>query len=81
MRSPNRQALIALAVGLALAPAVAGCGEEKEEGGGSPPPAASGSPADVPGKATQGIPGIAADGVNDDQGGSVPGNRPSSQAP
>jgi hypothetical protein len=81
MERTKRHALIALAVGLALAPAAAGCGKEKEKGGASSPPASSGRPTDVPGRPAQGVPGIAADGVNDDQGGSVPGNRPSSQAP
>ena len=79
MRPKSRHALTALALALALA--AAGCGQEKEVPEGISPPASSGSPTDVPGKASQEIPGVAADGVNDDQGGSIPGNQPSSQAP
>jgi hypothetical protein len=79
MRLRGRHALAALALGLALG--AAGCGQEKEKSEGVTPPASSASPTDVPGKASQEIPGVAADGVNDDQGGSIPGNQPSSQAP
>ena len=80
MRLRNKHALAALAVGLTLG--AAGCGQEEEDKSeGVTPPASSGSPTDIPGKAAQEIPGVAADGVNDDQGGSIPGNQPSSQAP
>lgn len=85
MRSRGRQVLVALAVGVVLAPATAGCGKEKNEesGGIDPPasPASSGSPSDAYPRPTQRVPGVAADGVNDDQGGSSPGNQPSTLAP
>ena len=79
MRPRSRHSFAVLELGLALG--AAGCGQEKEKSEGVTPPASSGSPTDIPGKASQEIPGTAADGVNDDQGGSIPGNNPSSQAP